>query len=185
MIERFGAPVKLDGENLYVDVPEDVVERLARATPIPVLVTVSALPPEGATKPAAFRPSLSDTEDLETAGRLTSDGWFRCTIFGAEPEEGRLYLDPWIRTGAGVSGHDFVLIEVRSDPDSREGEMPDRLRLGLETIPAARSAWEAMPDSRRKQIVGFLCGLKTHAALQQNVDQLLTSLAAGRPTEAR
>lgn len=176
--ESFTAEVKLAGINPYVDVPEHIVKVFGRASKTAVLVKIAA------TDPVKMKASArlvnhrfeKDAARLRTIGRLASGDWFRTTLVPARQNPTRLYLDRWMRETAGVGVGDSVRVTLTLDHRSREIPIPDRLREMLAVNPKARSAWEALRPSRRREILTYLNFLKTPEALERNIHRTIANL---------
>jgi hypothetical protein len=160
------------------------MESLGEGAKVPVLVKVTEAGP--AKKPAG-RPTRAgaverDAERLKAIGRLAPGGWFRTTLVSYRSGAPRLYLDTWMREAAGVGVGDSVRVTLKLDNAPRTLEMPQALREALEGNPAARTAWDALAPSRRREILSYLNFLKTPAALERNVQKTIAEVLGARGT---
>ncbi len=91
----------------------------------------------------------------------------------------RLFINTRMRQAAGLDLGDRVEIVLDYDPAPRRQPLPDPLRLALMENPAARTAWEALRPSRRKEILTYLNSLKRPATVERNVEKLMRHLLEG------
>ena len=158
-----------------MDVPQGVTQALGARSPIPVLVLLLPDGSLGAEEPTPLAVP-KDADQLRAIGRLSDDGWFRSTVLARRKAPSRLYLDQWMRDVSGTVVGDTANVVLRIDTESRVLELPIALRVGLESNPRAKSAWESLTPSRRREILSHLNFLKTPAALERNVRKTLASL---------
>jgi hypothetical protein len=91
--------------------------------------------------------------------------------------EWRLYLNTPVRRAAGKDVGDRVRVEVEFDPVPRREPMPPALRRALAQEPAAKSAFQALSASRKKEICRYINGLKTEPSRERNVRMVLQHLS--------
>lgn len=178
--QTFTAEVKIAGINPYVDVPEDVVNALGGEKKLAVLVKLHGMDPISNKDIAASkRKKLErDAPRLRAIGRLDAEGWFRSTLVPLRSHPTRLYLDSWMRETANVAVGDRVRVTLKPDEASRELPVPAALQEGLHSNAQAKAAWEALTPSRQREILTYLNFLKTPAALERNVQEVIASLLA-------
>ncbi|MGQ0703096.1 MAG: YdeI/OmpD-associated family protein [Gemmatimonadales bacterium] len=147
ILERFTARVRIAGINPYVEVLRAGSGALGAAPKHPVLVRVRKAGAQG--NPKSRNPAQAAR--LRAIGRLGARGWYRTTIvrFGRSK---RLYLDQWMRAEAGVRVGDTVEVVVRPDRGARELALPAPLAAALDGNSRARSAWERLAPSRRREM---------------------------------
>ena len=171
---RFSATVKIDGINPYVVVPARTVAALGIDHPQAVRLRLERA--SGA-RPAQKRGAklARDAAQLIAIGRLTADAWFRTTLVRQRTTL-RVYLDTWMREDAGVAVGDRVRLTLKADTASRELAIPAPLHQALGADTNAMAAWNALPPSRRREILTYLTFLKTPAALERNVRKVIGQL---------
>jgi hypothetical protein len=174
----FAARVKIASINPYVDVPARVVAGLGANTKA-VLVKVSR--PADPKRPPARPPRVvklqRDAARLTAIARLDAAGWFRTTLVPSRSGPTRLYLDTWMREAAGLAVGDRARVRLRRDDGSRELPIPTALGEALSANPVAKSAWDQLPPSRRREILTYLNFLKTPAALESRVQKTIALLS--------
>ncbi|MFQ5575040.1 MAG: YdeI/OmpD-associated family protein [Terriglobia bacterium] len=177
-VTAFTARIKIDRINPYVDVPAGVVEALGAEKSAAVLVKLDAVHPgcEASPRDPATTRFETDKRELRAIGRLAPGNWFRTTFVVRLGRPVRLFLDTWMRNEAGVGVGDQVRVRVKLDRDSRELEMPAELRDALHRHRQAEAAWEALPPSRRQEILSYLDFLKTSAARRRNIERIVDEL---------
>jgi hypothetical protein len=97
----------------------------------------------------------------------------------------RLYLNMPMRRAAGKDVGDRVGVNVAFDPAPRIEPVPRKLVRALANDSKARTAFRALPPSRRKEIFRYLNGLKTTASLERNIETVLRHLRGDRPPKLR
>ena len=87
-----------------------------------------------------------------------------------------LYLSSEVRQASATKVGDKVTVEVRFDPEYRNGPlhpMPARFKQMLDENPNAAANWSELPPSRQKEVLRYLAGLKSDEALERNVQKAL------------
>lgn len=95
-----------------------------------------------------------------------------------------LYLRGDVRAAAGAGVGDRVDVEVSFDAAYRGGPahpMPAWFRAALARAPRARAAWDALPPSRKKEVLRYFAGLKSPEARARNLARAMRALS-GKPT---
>jgi hypothetical protein len=151
---RFRAVMKIRESNPYIPISKARVARIKPdwKRPLPVLVRINGKP----RKPWRI--------NMMPAG----DGTFY------------LYLHGEVRKASGTGVGDAVEVEVRFDPDYRNGPlhpMPAWFGSALRKHAGARKAWAALPPSRKKEILRYFSRLKGEAARARNLDKALQVLS--------
>jgi hypothetical protein len=93
-----------------------------------------------------------------------------------------LYLHAQVRRASGTAVGDTVRMTLAFDEHYVGGPvdpMPPLLMAALRRNRIARSGWEALTPSLRKEILRYLGRLKSQQALQRNVQKALHVLAGG------
>jgi hypothetical protein len=91
-----------------------------------------------------------------------------------------LYLHGDVRRASGTKVGDKVRVEVQFDTAYRGGParpMPTWFRLPLRDNAKAKEAWDALPPSRKKEIVRYFAALKSPEARARNVTRALHVLS--------
>jgi hypothetical protein len=88
----------------------------------------------------------------------------------------RLYINGPMLKDSGLTVGDKASIEIEFDPRPRDVPMPPKLAEALKCDPAARTAYDELPPSRRKEISRYLGSLKTAAAIDKNVERIMRHL---------
>jgi Bacteriocin-protection, YdeI or OmpD-Associated/Domain of unknown function (DUF1905) len=94
-----------------------------------------------------------------------------------------LYLHGDVRKAAATKVGDRVEAEVRFDERYRNGPlhpMPRAFAAALRREPAAAVSWRALTPSRKKEVLRYLAGLKSTAALERNIAKTVRVLAGER-----
>jgi len=94
-----------------------------------------------------------------------------------------LYLHEQVRSASATKVGDVVDVEVRFDEDYRAGPahpMPEWFSEALDGNDRARQGWDALPPSRKKEILRYFAQLKSQEAKTRNVTQALHVLAGGK-----
>lgn len=154
---NFTAEIQLQGINPYVWVSAARAQRIQPdwKKPMPVLLQVNG------------QPNPPWRINMMPAG----DGGFF------------LYLAGEVRKASGTRVGDRVRVSVAFDEAYRSGpqhEMPTELSSRLASEESARMQWEALPPSRRKEVLRYLAGLKSEAARQRNLEQLMRVLGGAQ-----
>jgi hypothetical protein len=94
-----------------------------------------------------------------------------------------LYLHGQVRKASGAKVGDRVMVRLRFDEAYRGGPthpMPAWFKAPLAKDAKARAAWDALPPSRKKEILRYFSGLESDQARTRNVERAL-SVLAGKP----
>lgn len=154
-MHRFSAKIgKLD-INPYVQVPDDVLQKLQHAAgkakgPIPVKGTLQG------------KPFLANVVRY-------SGMW-------------RLYLNTPMRQAANVDVGDQVTVGLEFDPAPRAEPVPPEFKRALSQNKPAREAFEKLAPSRQKEILRYLNGLKQPHTIEKNIEKVIQYLQ-GEPVE--
>ena len=90
--------------------------------------------------------------------------------------EWRLYVNTAMLKDSPKRVGERLRLTVSIDAASREVEVPPRFAAALDANAAARTAFEALTPSRRKEIVRYLGNLKGEEALERNIARALRFL---------
>jgi hypothetical protein len=154
---RFRAPIEINGINPYVRIGPEQAARLRPnwRRPMPVRIQVNGKPD------VPWRINMMPVGD---------GGFF-------------LYLHGDVRKASGTDVGDSVSVTVEFDDDYKGGPadpMPPWFGDALRRNRAAQRAWDGLPPSRKKEILRYLCKLKSPQAQQRNVQRALHVLAGGK-----
>ena len=92
-----------------------------------------------------------------------------------------LYLSNDVRQASGTKVGDQVSITLWFDTEYKNGpmhEMPTQFRERLEASSVAARHWEELPPGRQKEVLRYLAGLKSDAALQRNIERAMRALSS-------
>jgi hypothetical protein len=154
---RFRAPIALNGVNPYVLVSPARAARLQPGwrKPMPVTIRINGEP---------------------------ADGW-RINMMPVGDGSFFLYLHEQIRKASGTKVGDTASVTIEFDSAYRGGPadpVPRWFSSELRKNPAAQKGWQALPPSRKKEIVRYLVRLKSAEARERNVRQALHVLAGSK-----
>jgi hypothetical protein len=154
---RFRARIELNRINPYVLVRATQATRLKSGwhKPMPVRITVNG-------KPDA---------PWHTNMMPVGDGSFF------------LYLHAQVRKASGTKVGDVATVAIEFDEAYRGGPvgpLPRWFSSELRRNVAARKGWDALPPSRRKEILRYLVRLKSPEARERNLRKALHVLAGGK-----
>ena len=91
-----------------------------------------------------------------------------------------LYLNGPVRAAAGVSVRDTVRVELEFDRSYRNGPlhpMPRRLKEALRQNSVAERNWNALPPSRKKEVLRYFAGLQSDDTRARNVVRAIRVLS--------
>ena len=150
---RFQATIKIRGINPYVRVNARIASQLKKSwrKPLPVTVRINELP----RKP--WRINLMPV----------GDGSFY------------LYLHESVRNASRSKVGDRVTVDLSFDDRYRSGPaypVPALLRVALKKNGAAKSVWDALIPSRKKEIVRYFAMLKSPEAKTRNMERIMRVL---------
>ena len=153
---RFRARIELNKINPYVLVGAARAARLKAGwrKPMPVRITVNG------------KPDVPWRINLMPVG----DGSFF------------LYLHGQVRKASGTKVGDVARFTVEFDaeyPGGPAGPVPRWFTAALRGNAAARKGWDALPPSRKKEIVRYLVQLKSPEARERNLQKALHVLGGG------
>jgi hypothetical protein len=154
---RFRATIKIRGINPYVRVSAKIARQLKRnwRRPLPVSVRINE------------RPRNPWHINLMPAG----DGSFY------------LYLHESVRKASRSKVRDRVTVDLSFDDTYRSGPahpLPELFRLALRENAAAKSAWDALIPSRKKEILRYFAMLKSPEAKARNLNRVMQVLSGSK-----
>ena len=103
---------------------------------------------------------------------------FQATLVPIGSGKYRLYINGKMRKQANVDVGDEIEIELEYDAQARTIPMPDAFEQALERNPKARSEFERLNPSRRKDILLYMNALKRPESLQKVIERVMESLKA-------
>ena len=156
---RFSSVIGIRGLNPYVHVDAKLASRLKAGwrKPLPVSVRINGQP---------------------------RDRW-RVNMMPAGDGSFYLYLRDTVRKASGTKVGDRVAVEIVFDEAYRGGPekpIPRWFSAALEASPNAKSAWNALIQSRKKEILRYFASLKSPEARERNVRKAIEALSG---TEVR
>jgi hypothetical protein len=151
---RFRSTIKIRGINPYVRVDAELARHLKKnwRKPLPVLVRIKGKPKQ------PWRINMMPT----------GDGSFY------------LCLHETIRNASGTKVGDRVRVELSFDRDYRGGPvhpLPRWLSAALAANPDAKSSWNALIPSRKKEILRYFASLKSPIAKVRNLTRAIEALS--------
>ena len=111
------------------------------------------------------------------------EGFWRINMMPIGDGSFYLYLHGDVRKASGTKVGDRVEAEVRFDAAYRGGPMhpmPSWFHVALKKNPKAKTGWEALIPSRKKEILRYFSWLKSPEARLRNVQRALHVLAGGK-----
>jgi hypothetical protein len=156
-ILRFRSVIEINGINPFVLVSAKRAARLRKGwrKPMPVLVRVNGKPEK------AWRINLMPV----------GDGSFYC------------YLHAYVRKASRTKVGDTVSVELEFDGAYKNGPMhplPSWFKAALNKNRIARSAWEKLSPSRKKELLRYFSRLKSSEAQERNLERAIHVLAGGK-----
>jgi len=97
----------------------------------------------------------------------------------------RLYINGGMRQAAGVDVGDEAHVLLEFDPAPRIEQMHPKLVHALARNKAAKTAFENLVPSRRKEILRYLNTMKTESSLERNVEKIIQYLLGEKPDGLR
>ena len=88
----------------------------------------------------------------------------------------RLYINAGMLKDSGLQVGDDAKIEIDFDPRPREVPMPRALAERLREDKDAQRIFYDLPPSRRKEILRYIGSLKSQAAIDKNLDRIISHL---------
>ncbi len=151
---RFRATIKIIGVNPYVLVSEKQAQVLKGGwrRPMPVLVRINGQP----------------------------DHPWRINMMPRGDGNFNLYLHGDVRKASRTKVGDAVIVSLRFDTAYRGGPMhpmPSWFRIPLRKNKDAKKGWDALPPSRKKEILRYLFSLKSEEARGRNLARMLHVLS--------
>lgn len=101
---------------------------------------------------------------------------FKATLVPTGEGKYRLYINGIMRKRAGADVGGKIKIELELDTEARTIPIPRALKEALEQNPKARSEFERLTASRRKDILLYMNALKRPESLQKVIDRVMKSL---------
>ena len=89
-------------------------------------------------------------------------------------------LNRQVREGAGVRAGDSVEVALELDTAPREVDLPEPLARALETDPGAKSTYEALSFTHRKEFARWVAEAKREDTRDRRVTETLRMLHEGR-----
>lgn len=93
----------------------------------------------------------------------------------------RLYLNTPMRKAADKDVGDTAVFELSFDPEPRVTDMPAALQTALGKNKKAKTAFEQLSPSYRKEIMRYINNLKTEESVSRNVAKAINHLLGNGP----
>jgi hypothetical protein len=93
----------------------------------------------------------------------------------------RLYLNTPMRKAAGKDVGDTAVFGLCFDPKPRVTDMPPALQTALDKNKKAKTAFEQLSPSYRKEIMRYINNLKTEESINRNVTKAINHLLGNGP----
>ena len=155
----FFAIIQKEGINPYVDPPLGTGNKLGKKGVVPVKVILDSKP---------FRANLMPLGAKRTKA--------------ASGKHHRLYLHGIMRKTIGKDMGDRVKVQLALDAKPLVEPMNPALERKLQSNVKARGVFKRLSPSHQKELNRYLNHLKSHEALQRNVDKVLGYLRKSRAT---
>jgi hypothetical protein len=94
-----------------------------------------------------------------------------------------LYLHESVRKASRSKVRDRVTVDLSFDDTYRSGPahpLPELFRLALRENAAAKSAWDALIPSRKKEILRYFAMLKSPEAKARNLNRVMQVLSGSK-----
>jgi hypothetical protein len=88
----------------------------------------------------------------------------------------RLYVNSEMLRAAGLNVGDTAHFQIEFDPIERTVAFPPKFRRALDSDPRAAEAFDSLPPGRKKEILRYLGSLKSDAAVERNIERVLSQL---------
>ena len=88
----------------------------------------------------------------------------------------RLYISTYMRQSAKVGVRNKLKITLEIDKKPRIAPMPEALAKALSKDKTAKSGWEKLIPSRKKEILAYLNSLKAKESVERNIERLLSKI---------
>ena len=157
-MKSFSAKISKIGINPYVSVPDDVLDNLFKQA--------------GKTKgPIPIRGTVNGKGYTQTLVKYQG-AW-------------RLYINGVMREAADIDVGDTAHVKLEFDPAPRIERMHPKLVHALAQNKVAKTAFEKLVPSRRKEILRYLNAMKTKSSLERNIEKIIQYLSGEQPKGLR
>ena len=146
---RFEAELEIIGVNPFVSVPEHILEAIFAAA-------------GKRTSPVAICGEINDAAYRQSLVRFRG-AW-------------RLYVNTAMLKDSPRRIGERVRLTAAFDPIGRAAPVSPELDAALAANPAARTTFDALPPSRRLEIVRYIAALKSAASVERNVARAIAFL---------
>jgi hypothetical protein len=157
-MKSFSAKISKIGINPYVGVPENALDSL-------------------------FKQSGKTRGPIPVCGTLNGKK-FKQTLVKYQGAW-RLYINGSMREAAAIDVGDQAHVKLEFDPLPRIEEMHPKLVHAFARNKAAKTAFEKLVPSRRKEILRYLNAMKTESSLERNVEKIVQYLLGEKPKGLR
>jgi len=162
-----GAPVRVDGREVRIDVIK-FSAKIYKLGVNPVVdpaeeVLAAIVEQAGRSKgPIPVRGTLNGAEFVQTLVRYRGK-W-------------RLYVNGEMLKASGLNVGDTAHFEIEFDPSERIVPVPPKFRAALDSDPRVAEAFDKLTPGRKKEILRYLGSLRSDAAVERNIERVLTQL---------
>lgn len=128
--------------------------------------------------PKAASAKLPSRGRLPVVGTINGFG-FRSSAFPTGGGTHHITVNREMREGGGVVAGDRATVVIEVDTKPRVVEVPPELKRALAKSKRAAAAFEKMPPSHKKEIVGYIIEAKKPETRERRVAQTVEKLASG------
>jgi len=104
---------------------------------------------------------------------------FRSSAFPTGDGTHHITVNRVMREGAGAEAGDRATVVIEVDTKPRVVEVPPELKQALAKSKRAAAAFEKMPPSHKREIVGYITEAKKPETRERRVAQTVKKLASG------
>jgi hypothetical protein len=148
-MHKFKAEIKIIGINPYVFVPEDILQKI-------------------------FKQAGKDKGHIPIKGTINKNPYIQTLV--KYSGDWRLYINTTMLKDSPKRIGELIELTVQFDPESREVKPPASFVQALDKNKKAKTVFESLPASRKKEIVRYLANLKSEDALERNVKKAISFL---------
>jgi hypothetical protein len=150
MLKAFHAEIKIIGINPFVSLPAPVLKHI-------------------------FRQANKDKGHLPVRGRVNNHPYKQTLV--KFRGEWRLYINAKMLRNSPQRIGEVIRVSVEFDPESRAIAMPADLAQALSKHKAAKTVFDGLSPSRKKEIVRYIAHLKSEAARTRNILRAISFLS--------
>jgi hypothetical protein len=148
-MHKFKAEIKIIGINPFVFVPKNILQEI-------------------------FRQAGKDKGHIPVKGLINKKSYKQTLL--KYSGDWRLYINTTMLKNSPKRIGELIDITITFDPESREIKSPEIFLKALHKNKKAKTIFENLPASRKKEIVRYLANLKSEEALERNVKKSISFL---------